>query len=84
MSSEIVVKRTRVGERELLGGTIESVIPGRSRHYGQEQPAVLIVSVPVRKRGGAIVHKTFHVEVWSDEEGNGAGYLYVEDLERKA
>lgn len=80
MSETIVVKRTRVGERELLGGTIQSVIPGASRDY----PTVLIVDVPVRKRGGAIVHKTFHVEVWSDEEGNGPGYLYVEDLERKA
>lgn len=78
--SELVAKRVRVNERELLGGTIQSVIPGTARDY----PAVLIIDVPVRKRGGAIVHKTFHVEVWSDEEGNGSGYLYVEDLERKA
>ena len=78
-----MAKREYVNPRELLGGTIQSIIPVSDAHGGPGA-CVMIVTVPVRKRGGKMIEKTFHCETWRDPEGNGPGFLYVEDLDLDA
>lgn len=76
-----MAKREYVNPRELLGGTIESIIPVPDAH-GSPYSVVMIVSTAVRKRGGKMVRKVFHCETWRDPEGNGPGFMYVEDLDK--
>jgi hypothetical protein len=78
-----MAKRRYVQPRELLGGTIQSVIPHADAH-GQPFSVTMIITVPVRKRGGKMIEKTFHVETWQDPEGNGPGFLFVEDLDAES
>lgn len=73
-----MAKRLYVNPREIMGGTIQSVM--KTPDGGD----ILIITVPVRKRGGKMIEKTFHCEVWQDAEANGPGFLYVEDLDAES
>ena len=57
--------------RDLIGATVTSAINGRSNGYGIESGPTLVMKTSDGRR--------FIVGAWTDEEGNGPGYLVINE-----
>jgi len=57
--------------RDLIGATVTSAMNGRGNSYGIEAAPVLVLKMSDGRR--------FIVGAWRDEEGNGPGYLAINE-----